>query len=49
MEKDFLKLTEDPKRLSRILLISGTILTIVLGIRAFGETGLEEGAVLAKK
>lgn len=49
MEKDFLKLTEDPKRLSRILLISGTILTIVLGIRAFGETGLEEGAVLPKK
>lgn len=49
MEKDFLKLTEDPKRLSRILLISGIILTIVLGIRAFGETGLEKGAVLPKK
>lgn len=49
MEKDFLKLTEDPKRLSRILLISGIILTIVLGIRAFGESRLEEGAVLPKK
>lgn len=49
MEKDFLKLTEDPKRFSRILLISGIILTITLGIRAFGETGLEEGAVLPKK
>lgn len=49
MEKDFLKLTEDPKKLSRVLLISGILLTIGLGIRAFGETGLEEGALLPKK
>lgn len=48
MEKDFLKLRDDPKRMRRIILTAGLFLSLVLGVKAYKETELPDGNVLYK-
>ena len=48
MEKGFLRLNAETKKMYRILLIGGTLLSTVLGIMAYQEMKLSEGYVLPK-
>ena len=48
MEKGFLRFNAETKKMYRILLIGGTLLSTVLGILAYQEMKLSEGYVLPK-
>ncbi len=48
MEKDFLKLNNESKKLYWMIFLAGTALTVILGIRAYGETKLTNGYELPK-